>query len=180
MRRAKISRPTAYSRQWGSSLRPFAATAAAVLAGVIAPGVASAQAPNVFEALAPTGVSTVVTAYPFEQYAPTDVKVSRSLGLRFTNLDGALHDVVALEDTRPHGSAPWCQYFPPDPEDPDRETCPLFWTPLIPGAYQDPAAASEGNTETWVQGLEDTQEGETYAFYCSIHPLMVGTIEVIE
>jgi plastocyanin len=161
-------------------MRLFAATAAAVLAGVVAPAVSSAQTPDPFPALADAGVSTVITSLPFERYAPEDVKVSRSMGVRYANLDTAFHDVVALEDTRPHGSAAWCENYPPDPEDLDKETCPLFWTPLIPGGGTDPATVPERKNDTWVQGLEDTELGETYKFYCSIHPLMVGTIEVIE
>lgn len=154
--------------------------AAAVLASAVAPAGSAAQSPNVFETLGPAGVAPVVIARPLEGYVPGEVSASRSRGLRFVNLDGAFHDVVALEDTRPHGSATWCENYPPDPEDPTRETCPLFWTPLVPGAAQDPTLTPEGKNETWVRGLADTQEGETYTFFCSIHPSMVGTIEVIE
>jgi plastocyanin len=115
------------------------------------------------------GVSGRVTTVPFNTYLPSSIQVSRSLGLTYVNVDTARHDVVALEARRPDGSAPWCGSFE-NPEDPDAKDCPLFWTPLIPG----------GGSETPVLGLEDTKAGESYAFYCSIHPYMTGTLEVVE
>lgn len=116
-----------------------------------------------------TGLTGTVTTVPFNTYLPETVLVSRSLGLRYVNLDTARHDVVALEDRRPDGSAAWCAEFE-NPEDPASEDCPLFWSPLIPG----------GGSETPVLGLEDTKPGQSYAYYCSIHTSMKGTIEVVE
>jgi hypothetical protein len=87
--------------------------------------------------------------------------VSRRLGANYPTLDMNLHDVVARDDFRPDGSAPWCTDYPSG-------TCPLFWTPLIDGS----------GTMAPVQGLEDAVAGRDYTFYCSIHPYMVGTFTV--
>jgi len=125
--------------------------------------------PGQLSGLSGAGASGQITTVPFNTYAPSTVVVSRSLGLTYTNLDTARHDVVAREAKRPDGSAPWCEGFE-DPEDPAAEACPLFWSKLIPGS----------GTQTPVLGLKDTAVGESYSFYCSIHPYMTGTIEVVE
>ena len=125
--------------------------------------------PGPLSGLSGAGVTGQITTVPFNTYAPGRIVVSRSLGLTYTNLDTASHDVVALEAKRPDGSAPWCDGFK-DPEEPDAEACPLFWSKLIPG----------GGTQTPVLGLQDTKVGGSYSFYCSIHPYMTGTIEVAE
>ncbi len=115
------------------------------------------------------GISSQITTVPFNTYAPSTILVSRSLGLTYTNLDTANHDVVAGDARRADGSAPWCETFE-DPEDPGAQGCPLFWSELIPG----------NGTQTPVRGLKDTTVGESYSFYCSIHPYMTGTIQVVE
>lgn len=126
-------------------------------------------APGPLGPLAGSGLTGTVTTVPFNTYLPDTLVVSRSLGLSYVNVDTASHDVVALEARRPDGSAPWCANFE-DPEHPASQDCPLFWSPLIPG----------GGSETPVLGLADTKVGSTYTFYCSIHPYMTGTIQVVE
>lgn len=148
-------------------MRLFAAIAATGVLSALAPAVSAAQAPDPFPTLAEAGLSSVITTVPFDTYAPDTVTVIRSLGLRYYNFDANQHDVVALDAKRADGSAPWCDAYE-DPFDPDAQECPLFWTPLISG----------GGTETAVLGLEDTEPGRSYTFYCSIHRNMVGTIEI--
>lgn len=126
-------------------------------------------APGLLDPLGGSPLTGVVTTVPVNTYAPDTLVVSRTLGLKYVNVDTARHDVVALEAKRPDGSAPWCGDFE-NTENPAVHDCPLFWTPLIPG----------GGSETPVLGLEDTAVGESYAFFCSIHPYMTGTIEVVE
>jgi plastocyanin len=149
-------------------MRLRAALATAAVATALAPAAASAQTPNPFEGLPENPLSSLITTVPYNTYAPDTIPVVKSLGLEYVNLDIARHDVVALEATRPDGSAGWCEDYE-DPDDPEAQTCPLFWTPLIPG----------GGTQEPVQGLEDTVAGESYRFYCTIHPYMLGTIEVV-
>lgn len=149
-------------------MRTSVALAATAVVSAIAPAAASAQAPDPFGPLAETGLSSVITTVPVNTYAPDTVPVVRSLGLKYVNLDAARHDVVALDATRPDGSAEWCDAYE-NPDDPEAEDCPLFWSPLIPG----------GGSETMVQGLDDTEAGTSYSFFCSIHPYMVGKLEVV-
>jgi plastocyanin len=118
-------------------------------------------APGPADGLPSTGASSLITTVPYNTYAPDTVPVVSSQGLRYINVDTARHDVVAKTAKRPDGSAPWC-------EDYGSGECPLFWTPLIPG----------GGSEATVQGLEDAAPG-SYDFFCTIHPYMVGKIEVV-
>lgn len=110
----------------------------------------------------PQGVDSVITAVPVNTYAPGKVVAPGAAGLLFANFDLNRHDVVASDDMRPDGSAEWCKDFEPG-------KCPLFWSPLIAG----------GGTQTPVFGLEDAEPGRSYRFYCSIHPYMHGTIDVV-
>lgn len=151
------------------------ATVAAALVAVSALALPGADA----LAMSDSNVTSVITALPFERYAPTTVYVSKSQGLRYFNLDTEWHDVVAHGATRPDRSARWCKYYPLDPEHPSVQTCPLFWTPLKAPGGTDPQGAVAGKHDTRVQGLQDTVVGSSYEFYCSIHPWMVGTIEVV-
>lgn len=115
-----------------------------------------------------TAAKGLITTVPINTYLPSTLPVSRSLGLTYVNADILDHDVVAYEAKRPDGSAPWCGTFE-DMEDPSAVECPLFWSPLIPSGETTP-----------VLGLQDTKVGESYSFYCSIHPSMRGTIQVVE
>lgn len=150
-------------------MRVPAILAAVACATAALPAAASAAPRGPFGPLAGSGLTTVVTTIPIDTYLPDTMLVSRSLGLTLVNTDTARHDIVARDDRRPNGSAPWCDEFE-DPEDPAAENCPLFWSPLIPG----------GGSTTPIIGLQDTVEGRDYTFYCSIHPAMVGTIKVVE
>jgi len=159
-------------------MRRLALTAAAALVTLAAPGAAAAAPES--QPCSTDAPTAVVTTVPFERYAPDTVYLSKSLGLCYVNLDTEFHDVVALGATRPSDSAPWCVHYPPDPDDPTRETCPLFWTPLLPPGGTDPNLVIARRSDAQVQGLEDTEVGKTYTFFCSIHPLMTGTIEVVQ
>lgn len=123
---------------------------------------------------------TPVAAVPVERYAPQDLYVSKSQGLCYANLDLEWHDVVARDATRPSDSAPWCSHFPPDPDDPTKQTCPLFWTPLIAPGGNDAQGVAGRKHDVAVQGLEDAKVGQTYTYFCSIHPLMTGTITIVQ
>lgn len=127
------------------------------------PGPDPEPQPGPLSGLSGSGVSSQILTVPFNTYAPSTVVVSRSLGLTYTNVDTARHDVVALDAKRPDGSAPWCDGYDPG-------GCPLFWSKLIAG----------NGTQTPVLGLPDAKAGESYTFFCSIHPYMTGTIEVVE
>lgn len=81
----------------------------------------------------------------------------------FVNGDVASHNFTAAEDYVPKKRAKkteWCASYP-------KGKCPLFWTPTITGGQQ-----------TDVQGLDLVKSGQTYAFMCSIHPNMRGTLVV--
>lgn len=113
----------------------------------------------------PTGPPAEITAVPSNTYFPTSVIATPASRVEFANLDlGVHHDVVALEATRPAGSAPWCS------QERFVGGCPLFYTPLILGA---PGATA------LVEGLADAP-ADDYLFYCTIHTDMTGTITVVE
>ena len=59
------------------------------------------------------------------------------------------------------GKDPWCKRF--------KGKCPVFWTPLL----------GLGET-TELKGLQNTQPGRTYTFYCSLHPGMRGSLAVVD
>lgn len=105
---------------------------------------------------------TSVVAQPgsqFSGYTTPAMVVQQGSDLTFVNGDIASHDVVALEDYGPD-TAPWCGPF-------KTGKCPLFWSRLIGlGATTD------------VLGMDQVQPGETYTFYCTLHPNMQGTLVV--
>ena len=91
------------------------------------------------------------------------VVTAKNLSVSYTNIDIVPHDFV--QNVRADGFAgpknrPWCKRF-------KRGKCPLFWSEL----------AGIGQT-VQVQGLSATKAGETYSFYCTIHPGMQGTVKV--
>jgi plastocyanin len=119
--------------------------------------------PGLPEGVAAAPPGAIVSVTP-NGYDVGRAVVTPSSLLTYVNLDeGVYHDVVALEATRPAGSAPWCA----DPRFADG--CPLFYTPLIEGGA--------GST-TPVKGLARAEAGD-YAFFCTIHPTMRGTITVV-
>lgn len=81
--------------------------------------------------------------------------------LDFVNADLMRHDVVAY---RHYGSddQPWCaSSYPPG-------RCPLFWSEKAPLGQTVP-----------VLGLDRLYAGTTYAFYCTLHDGMRGTLVAI-
>lgn len=122
---------------------------------VLAAGIwAASSAPPV-----PAVVAAAVPGSWIAGYA-TPVVVAPSGGpLTLVNGDLEPHDFLALNATRPAGSAPWCAFLV--------GPCPLFWSEII----------GLGATTT-VQGLEGLPTGSTYDFYCSVHPWMLGTLVI--
>lgn len=94
-------------------------------------------------------------------YATVAAVVAGDARPAFTNLDLMLHDVVAFTAVSPVDQ-PWCELYPPG-------QCPLFWTPLIPGF----------GAETEVLGLEHAVPGVPYAYHCTLHSAMRGTLVVL-
>ncbi len=94
-------------------------------------------------------------------YATPVVLTEKNLTVSYTNVDIVQHDFV--HDVRTDGfagpkSRPWCKSF-------KKGRCPLFWSEL----------AGAGQTVP-VKGLSATKAGETYSFYCTIHPGMTGQL----
>jgi len=118
---------------------------------------------------APPGAPAVAPPGAIVSITPNGYDVGRAVvtpasTLVYANLDeGVYHDVVALEATRPAGSAPWCG------DTRFADGCPLFYTPLIKGGA--------GST-TVVKGLDRAEPGD-YAFFCTLHPMMRGSITVV-
>ena len=110
----------------------------------------------------PASAPAFVTV-PVNRYATSQTVVVRAVAAKnpptYTNADLDLHDVVALDEKRPAGSAPWCFQYEPG-------ACPLFWSRLIGIGESTP-----------VLGFDSTPPG-TYRFYCSIHPEMIGSVIV--
>lgn len=77
--------------------------------------------------------------------------------LTFANGDVFRHNVVAL-DAFGADDRPWCGSFA-------QGRCPLFWSLLI----------GTGAT-TPVLGLDQLEATQTYTFYCTLHPVMEGTL----
>jgi plastocyanin len=92
-------------------------------------------------------------------YATTTVVAQPGAALSFTSVDFPNHNVVALDPAAP---TPSPLYGPDTPacaaagDAPGK--CPLFWS----------ASISTGNTP--VNGTENLVVGQTYAFYCTVHP----------
>lgn len=72
---------------------------------------------------------------------------------------GAKHNFVAADSFK--SGSTWCGSFPSG-------KCPRFWTPLIGGSGAHTAA---------VQGLAGIPSGQ-YAFVCTLHSAMTGTLIV--
>ena len=113
----------------------------------------------------PEGANNVVSGPQgqFYGYATPVVVANKGGDVSYTNIDLVRHDVI--QDPRTDGvagpdSKPWCGRFPDG-------KCPVFWTPLM----------GLGQT-TSVRGLENVKRGQTYTFYCSLHPGMRGRLIV--
>jgi plastocyanin len=118
-------------------------------------------------AVATPANAVVVAAGPggFAAGYATPVAVAPVGGpLIFVNGDIQPHNVVAFEDVLPKKVAKkteWCKGYP-------KTKCPLFWSET---------AATGGTAE--VQGLENAESGQSYVFFCSIHPAMKGTLTTL-
>lgn len=93
-------------------------------------------------------------------------------GISVAVADIIQHDVVA--DDFGSDDNPWCDDI--NPLTGERRyplgKCPLFWSPLIN------ATPGTGGPAQFVQGT-DTVAAGTYAFHCSIHADMTGTLVVL-
>ena len=93
----------------------------------------------------------------------TDTVVTASGGtVEFVNLDLDIHNFTAFDDYLPKKAAkttPWCGAY-------KKNKCPVFWSKTI------------GPGETQVQGLDSIEPGE-YTFFCTVHPAMKGTLQVL-
>ena len=95
-------------------------------------------------------------------YATQTVVTATGGVVEFVNLDLDAHNLIAYQEYLPKKEAktqPWCSGY-------KKTKCPLFWSETI------------GPGETQVQGLEDIEPGD-YAFFCSVHPSMKGTLQVL-
>ena len=96
-------------------------------------------------------------------FLPPIVVIAEGEGVSYTNADIAPHNFIA-EDAfvakKREKKSKWCSSF-------DKGRCPLFWSPTI--------TAGES---TEVLGLEAVRSGDQYAFFCSVHPGMKGTLIV--
>jgi len=113
---------------------------------------------------APAADAVVAIAVPGSYmvgYATPQTVTAVGGPLAIVNGDTQPHNFIALQAKRPNGSAPWCSSY-------QSGKCPLFWS----------EAVGTGGVTT-VEGLDDVESGKTYLFYCSLHPSMIGTLNVI-
>ncbi|HJR45608.1 MAG TPA: plastocyanin/azurin family copper-binding protein [Actinomycetota bacterium] len=114
-------------------------------------------APAAQAAPAVTGPAAFVSGY-----ATPVVVIAEGEDITYYNFDIAPHDFVAREDflsKKAARKAKWCSAFD--------GKCPMFWSQRV-GVGQ----------STEVLGLEAVKSGEQYAFYCTVHPNMTGTLIV--
>ena len=94
-------------------------------------------------------------------FATPVVVVAKGESLTFANGDVAPHNVTAVDaflSRKDAKKAKWCSAF-------DKGKCPLFWSPTITAGEQ-----------TEVEGLDRIEPGKQYAFICTVHPNMKGTL----
>ena len=95
-------------------------------------------------------------------YATENVVTAAGGAIEFVNLDVDIHNFTAFEEYLPKKEAkstPWCGSY-------KKKKCPVFWSETI------------GPGQTQVQGLDEIEPG-TYTFFCSVHPEMKGSLQVI-
>ena len=115
--------------------------------------------------IAPAGAAEVVTGPGgfVAGFVPPVVVIAEGEGIKYTNADIAPHNFVAADAFLPKKAAKkakWCSSY-------DAGKCPLFWSLTI------------GTGEsTEVLGLETLSAGDQYAFLCTLHPNMKGTLVV--
>ena len=115
-----------------------------------------------------TGEPAQVVAGPFAEatgYTEPTIEVDVGGRLSFSNFDVVAHDVVhdvAADGFGGSADMPWCggTHHAEGP-------CPVFWSPSI----------GSGET-TLVLGLNNVQAGHAYAFFCTLHHSMRGTLIV--
>lgn len=113
-------------------------------------------------AAAPAASAATVYAGPLaasSNYLTPRASIRAGERLSFTNYDTVLHDVTARQS-----------YRPPKKKKKKKKrgrTEPLFQSALI----------GFGRTAP-VRGVERTKAGQTYAFFCSIHSSMTGSLTV--
>jgi len=96
-------------------------------------------------------------------FVPPVVVIASDEGITYANADIAPHNFIAQDSfltKKQERKTKWCSGY-------DAGKCPLFWSETI----------TAGRT-TDVLGLQRVRSGESYAFYCSLHPGMKGTLIV--
>ncbi len=96
-------------------------------------------------------------------FVPPVVVAAEGEGITYANADVAPHNFIAEDAFRTKKlaqKAKWCSAY-------DKGRCPLFWSETITAGEM-----------TDVLGLEAVKSGEQYAFFCSVHPGMKGTLIV--
>jgi plastocyanin len=94
-------------------------------------------------------------------FATPVVVVAKGEALTFVNGDLPPHNFVAVDaflSKKDAKKTKWCSAY-------GKGKCPLFWSPSI--------TAGES---TDVLGLDRLEPGKQYAFFCSLHPNMKGTL----
>lgn len=94
-------------------------------------------------------------------FATPVVVVAPGEELTFVNGDVAPHNITAIDaflSKKDAKKSKWCSAF-------DKGKCPLFWSPTITAGEQ-----------TTVEGLDRIVPGKQYAFICTLHPGMKGTL----
>jgi plastocyanin len=94
-------------------------------------------------------------------FATPVVVVAKGEDLTFVNGDVAPHNVTAVDaflSKKDAKKTKWCSGF-------DKGKCPLFWSQTITAGQQTP-----------VEGLDRIEAGKQYAFICTLHPGMKGTL----
>jgi plastocyanin len=130
--------------------RAFVGLAAVSLVGLLAAPASAAAA------VAGPGGYAAGFATPFVVTAPGET-------ITFANFDIAPHNFVAADSFLPKKltkKAKWCSGF-------DKGKCPTFWSQTI----------NAGET-TEVEGVDFLESGTQYAFFCTLHPNMRGTLVV--
>lgn len=92
-------------------------------------------------------------------YAPRNVVVDTDGTLWYTNADLRAHDVVAVA-TGPSDN-PWCGRYAAG-------ACPLFASRLL-------GLGEQGV----VEGTHQLTPTDSYAFFCTVHPWMTGTLTAL-
>lgn len=129
----------------------------ALLLAAVAALVAASPSPA-HAAVAVTGPGGFVAGF-----LPPVVVIAPGEGITYANADVAPHNFIAYDaflNKKQAKKTKWCSGY-------DAGKCPLFWSDTI----------TAGKT-TDVLGLQNVKSGDSYGFYCSLHPGMKGTLIV--